>query len=195
MSDVVTMGALDGARVASLHERMLALLRERSVRTGQFTLSSGRVSDLYVDVKQTSLDAEGAAILGQLLLARLHPDVAAIGGLTLGADPLVCAVAPLSFLYQRPVRAFIVRKEPKGHGTNQYIEGVRDLAPGAPVAILEDTATTGASLLKAVQRAVDAGFRVVQCLTVVDREEGAAEAVAAAGYRLEALTTRSELLG
>jgi orotate phosphoribosyltransferase len=180
--------------LSTLHERMVELLRERSVRTGKFTLSSGRESDLYVDVKQTSLHPEGAAILGQLLLARLRPEVVAIGGLTLGADPLVCAVAPISFLHGRPVRAFIVRKEPKGHGTNQYIEGISDLPSGTKVAIIEDTATTGGSLLKAVHRAVAAGLDVVQCLTVVDREEGAAEAVAAAGYRLESLTTRSELL-
>jgi orotate phosphoribosyltransferase len=174
---------------------MVELLRERSVRTGKFTLSSGRESDLYVDVKQTSLHPEGSAILAELLLARLVSGVVAIGGLTLGADPLVCAVAPISFLRGRPVRAFIVRKEPKGHGTNRYIEGIADLPPGAEVAIIEDTATTGASLLKAVDRAVEAGLCVVQCLTVVDREEGAAEAVAAAGYRLESLTTRTELVG
>lgn len=179
----------------SLHGRMVELLRERSVRTGKFTLASGRESDLYVDVKQTSLHPEGAAILGQLLLDRLRPDVVAIGGLTLGADPLVCAVAPISWLKGRPVRAFIVRKEPKGHGTNQYVEGVADLPAGSKVAILEDTATTGGSLLKAVDRAIAAGLDVVQCLTVVDRQEGASEAVSARGLTLEALTTRAELLG
>jgi orotate phosphoribosyltransferase len=177
-----------------LHARLLALLRERSVRRGQFTLASGRTSDLYVDVRQTSLHAEGAWLIGRLLLARLHPDAVAIGGMTLGADPLACSAAALSTTVGRPIHAFLVRKEPKGHGVGRYVVGVEGLPEGAPVCVVEDTTTTGGSLLQAIDRTVEAGLRVVQVLTVVDRDEGAKDRLAAAGYNLEALCTRAELL-
>jgi orotate phosphoribosyltransferase len=179
---------------AALHSRLLVLLRERSVRRGQFTLASGRSSDLYVDVRQTSLHAEGAWIIGELILARLRPDVVAVGGLTLGADPIACAVAPLSHAAGRPVNAFLIRKESKGHGTQDFLEGRAGLVPGAKVAIVEDTTTTGGSLFTAVERARQAGLEVVQCITVVDREEGAAAFLADKGLALEALATRGELL-
>lgn len=178
-----------------LHTRLIALLNEKSVRRGRFTLASGRVSDLYVDARQTTLHAEGAWLVGRLILDRLQPEIRAVGGMTLGADPIACAVAALSMDRGRPVHAFLIRKEPKGHGTASQVEGMANLPAGTPVAVVEDTTTTGGSLLRAVRLAEEVGLRVVQCITVVDREEGAAEAVAAAGYVLEALTTRSELLG
>jgi orotate phosphoribosyltransferase len=177
-----------------LHRRLVALLRERSVRTGTFTLASGRTSDFYVDVRQTSLHAEGSWLVGRLLLAHLHPDAVAIGGMTLGADPLASSAAALSTTVGRPVHGFLIRKEPKGHGVGRYLVGADNLPAGSPVCMVEDTTTTGGSLLKAIDRATEAGLHVVQTLTVVDREEGAAEALAAAGYTLEALTTRTELL-
>lgn len=174
--------------------RLLALLREKSVRTGSFTLASGATSDLYVDVRQTALHAEGSALIAHALLKRLRADVVGIGGLTLGADPLACGVAAVSHAVGRPVHAFLIRKEAKGHGTKRFVEGLSNLPAGSPVCIVEDVTTTGGSLLLAVQRAIDAGLSVVQCITVVDRQEGAAEAIATAGYTLEALTTRAELL-
>jgi orotate phosphoribosyltransferase len=174
-----------------MRERLVTVLRERSYRRMRVTLASGRESDFYVDGKQTTLHAEGAWLVGNLTWERLRPEVTAVGGLTLGADPIVAATAAISFHRGRPVDAFIVRKEPKGHGTGQWIEG--RVAPGARVAIVEDTTTTGGSLLKAIDRAEAAGLRVVQCLTVVDREEGAAEALAARGFHLEALVRRGEL--
>lgn len=173
--------------------RLITLLRERSWQRRRVVLASGRESDFYVDGKQTSLHAEGAWLLGNLFWERLRPEILAVGGLTLGADPIVAAIAAVSFHRGRPVDAFIVRKEPKGHGTGAWLEGVRQLPAGAPVAIVEDTTTTGGSLLKAVDRAEAAGFRVLQTLTVVDREEGAAEALAERGFRLEALVRRREL--
>ncbi len=163
------------------------------MRRGTFTLASGRTSDLYVDARQTTLHAEGAWLVGQLLLERLQEEVVGVGGLTLGADPLACATAAVSFAAGRPVHAFLVRKEPKGHGTGRAVEGMANLPAGSPVAILEDTTTTGRSLLLAVERAREAGLEVVQCLTLVDREEGAAEALAAAGLHLEAIVARQDL--
>lgn len=177
------------------HQRLVDLLRSRSVRTGQFTLASGKQSDFYVDARQTTLHAEGARLVADAILDRLGPDVVAVGGLTLGADPIACSVAALSTHRGRPIHAFLIRKEAKGHGTGQYCEGLANVPAGSHVAIVEDTTTTGGSLLAAVDRATAAGLVVVQCLTVVDREEGAAEAIATAGHRLEALTTRTELLG
>lgn len=176
------------------HQRLVALLREKSVRRGQFTLASGKTSDLYVDVRQTSLNAEGAALIASLMFRRLHADVAAVGGLTLGADPIACAIAPYSYTAGRPIHAFLIRKEAKDHGTGNVVEGRANLAEGMAVAIVEDTTTTGGSLLKAVVSAQAIGLRVVQCLTVVDREEGAAEALAERGFTLDALVTRTQLL-
>lgn len=176
--------------------RLAALLRERSVRTGAFVLASGRTSDLYVDARATTLHAEGAALVAKLVLGRLRAEVIGVGGMTLGADPIACAASARSIaVLGRPVHAFLIRKEAKGHGTGQRIEGLGNLGRGARVCVVEDTTTTGGSLLAAVAAAREAGLDVVQCLTVVDREEGAAAAVAAAGYTLEALTRRSDLVG
>ena len=176
-------------------QRLVQLLRERSVRTGHFVLASGKTSDLYVDVRATSLDSEGCWLIGRVLLARLRSDVVGVGGLTLGADPLACATATLAWGSGRPIHAFLIRKESKGHGTNQYVEGLTSLPPGSRVAVVEDTTTTGGSLLRAIVRARDAGLDVVQTITLVDREEGAREALADAGFTLEAFTTRSALVG
>lgn len=174
--------------------RLLALLRDRSVRRGDFVLASGRKSDLYVDVRQTSLHAEGGLRIGQLLAARLRSDVVAVGGMTLGADPLVTATSVVSALNGRPLHAFIIRKEAKEHGAKDLVVGRSNLNAGDKVAIVEDTTTTGGSLLKAVERARDLGLDVVQCITVVDRDEGARELLAEHGLVLEALVTRAELL-
>lgn len=181
--------------MSDAHGRLLELLREKSVKIGEFTLASGKTSDFYVDARQTTLHAEGARLVADLIITRLHPDVIAVGGLTMGADPVVCSVAAMSTVMGKPIHGFLIRKEPKGHGTNQYCEGLANVPRDGKVAIVEDTTTTGGSLLRAVERARMAGLDVVQCITVVDREEGAAETVAAAGLELEALTTRSQLLG
>lgn len=180
--------------MSDAHGRLVELLREKSVKTGEFTLASGKKSDFYVDARQTTLHAEGARLVADLMLARLHPDVVAVGGLTMGADPVVCSVAAMSTAMGKPIHGFLIRKEPKGHGTNNYCEGLANVPRDSKVAIVEDTTTTGGSLLKAVERARMAGLEVVQCLTVVDREEGAAETIADAGFELEALTTRTQLL-
>lgn len=173
---------------------LIELLRERSVRWGDFTLASGAKSDLYVDARQTTLHARGARLIAEALLERLLPEVEAIGGPVTGADPIAGAVAALSDLRGRPIHGFMVRKEPKGHGRMLWVEGRENLADGAPVCLVEDTVTTGGSLLRAIENTEAAGLKVVQVLVVVDREEGAAERVRAAGYPFEALVRRRDLL-
>ncbi len=179
-------------------ERLRQILLDKSYREGTFTLSSGRRSDFYIDGKQTTLSAEGAYLCGRLLFARIRGfpgRIEAVGGMTLGADPLVTAVSIVSFLEGAPIPAFIVRKEAKGHGTNQYIEGLANVPAGATVALVEDVVTTGATLLTVIERVEAQGLRVGLVLTVVDRQEGGAEALAGRGYPLEAIFTRRELAG
>ncbi|BCO08218.1 orotate phosphoribosyltransferase [Desulfolithobacter dissulfuricans] len=179
-------------------QRLKELLLEKSYREGTFTLTSGKTSDFYVDGKQTTLDAEGAYLCGRLLfdLIRNHPEkITGVGGMTLGADPLVTAVSLISYLEKEPIPAFIVRKEAKGHGTGNFIEGKNNLVPGGAVALVEDVVTTGGTLIKVIERVENEGFKVALVATVVDREEGGAETLAEQGYPLKAIFTRSELMG
>ena len=174
-------------------QRLLQILRECSVRFGTFTLASGRTSDFYVDGRQTTLNAEGAWLIGQLVVEHLADGVQGVGGLSVGADPIAGAVAAVSHAVGRPVHGFIVRKQPKSHGTRRRVEGRGNLPDGSRVCVVEDTTTTGGSLVQAVEHCRAEGLEVVQTLTIVDREEGATEALAAAGLTLEALFTRSDL--
>lgn len=158
-------------------------------------LSSGLKSNFYIDCKQVSLDAEGASLIGAMfhdVIEKVAPDAVAVGGLTLGADPLATATSIMSFQAGRPRAAFIVRKEPKGHGTGQWIETTK-LPEGAAVVILEDVVTTGAATLKAIERARLAGFTVRHAVAIVDRLEGGREAVEAQ-CPLTTLFTRRDFL-
>jgi orotate phosphoribosyltransferase len=175
-------------------QKLLELLREKSVKTGDFTLASGKRSDFYVDVRQTSLHSEGSWLIARQLLEVIDETAVGIGGLTMGADPLACSTAAVSHSVGGNLHAFLIRKESKGHGTGQYVEGLANFEQGSPVVVVEDTTTTGGSLLTAIERAEAAGLNVIQCITVVDREEGAMERIQSAGYTLLALTTRTELL-
>ncbi|HEY7726306.1 MAG TPA: orotate phosphoribosyltransferase [Anaeromyxobacteraceae bacterium] len=187
--------------------RLLALLRSLSFERRRVVLASGRESDFYIDCKRTTLTAEGHVLVGRLLLdrvRRLAPPVRGIGGLTLGADPLASAVAAASFLEHEaargrgeaqpppPIDAFIVRKEPKGHGTGQWIEGRRTIPDGSRVAVLEDVVTTGGSALLAIERCRSEGLEPVACLALVDRMEGGREAIEARGVPLQSLYTRED---
>ncbi len=178
-------------------QRLKEILLEKSYRKGNFTLTSGKTSDFYIDVKQTSLSAEGSYFCGKLILdlmLKADEPIQAVGGMTLGADPLVTAVSVVSYLEGHPVPAFIVRKEAKGHGTGNFIEGLSNMAPGCRVTLLEDVVTTGGTLIQVIKRVEDAGFKVGQIITVVERQEGGTEVLAEAGYKLEALFTREQLL-
>ena len=175
--------------------RLLELLRTRAFQEREVVLSSGLKSNFYIDCKQVSLDAEGAALIGALFHETINavaPDAIAVGGLTLGADPLATATSIVSFQAGHPRAAFIVRKEPKAHGTGQWIESTK-LPAGAKVVILEDVVTTGAATLKAIERARLAGFTVLHALGLVDRLEGGREAVEAQ-CPLTTLFTRRDFL-
>jgi orotate phosphoribosyltransferase len=160
--------------------RLLDLLRQLAYEQREVTLVSGQKSNFYIDCKQAVLGAEGHFLVGWLFCAVLQeraPQVEAVGGLTMGADPLSSAVATVSYLGTRPLQAFYVRKEAKGHGTGQWIEGGKSLRAGMPVAILEDVVTTGGSALKAIARAREFGLEVALVLGLVDREEGGRQAL------------------
>ncbi len=183
---------------ADERQKLKALLLEKSYRKGSFTLTSGKTSDFYIDGKQTTLDAEGGYLCGRLLfeLIKEAPEaINSVGGMTLGADPLVTAVSIVSHLENSPIPAFIVRKEAKGHGTGNFIEGKNNLELGSFVALVEDVVTTGGTLIKVIERVENEGFKVGLVVTVVDREEGGAEVLAKAGYPLKSIFTRTQLVG
>ncbi len=178
-------------------QRLKEILLEKSYRKGTFTLTSGKTSDFYIDGKQTTLSAEGSYLCGKLLFELIKNSetrIEAVGGMTLGADPLVTAVSLTSFLENAPIPAFIVRKEAKGHGTGNYIEGLKNMPKGCTVALLEDVVTTGGTLIKVIERVEAAGFKVGLVATVVERQEGGLEILKQAGYKLDSVFTKEELL-
>jgi len=168
------------------HAMLLDLLARLAYRRGQFTLASGRSSEHYVNCKPVSLSGLGLALLGQLLLPHVEPDAVAVAGLTLGADPLVSAVALRAALVGRPLDALIVRKEAKGHGTGAWLEGPLP-AQGASITVLEDVVTSGGSALKAVRQLRQEGYTVRRVVAIVDRQEGGGAALAEAGLELHSL--------
>ena len=174
---------------AELH----ALLAERAFTFGDFVLSSGRRSDFYFDGRQVTLHPRGSLLIGTLVLARCRElNVDAIGGLTLGADPIVAAVSTLSAADGgREIGAFIVRKQVKDHGAGRQIEGPA-LTPGMRVVLVDDTTTTGSSYITAQAALAGSGVEIVEAIAVVDREEGAREALREHGMELHALFGRRE---
>jgi orotate phosphoribosyltransferase len=177
----------------SQRERLRDLLRERSLRFGDFTLASGRKSRFYFDSKRTTLDPEGAYLTAWCILdlvRREGIEAKAIGGMTLGADPIVCAAVALSHVDGPPLSGFIVRKEAKEHGTQRQVEGAPEA--GTPVIVVDDVVTTAGSTLQAIAAAEHVGLEVRAVLCLVDREEGGAEALAQ--YPFHPLFRRAEIL-
>lgn len=173
-------------------DRLLELLKEKALEIRPVVLSSGKSSDYYMDCKRVTLSPEGAYLTGKLMLELIRPDVHAVAGLTLGADPIVSAVSLLSYQSGRNIPGLIVRKEPKKHGTMSYVEGPV-LPQGSLVAVVEDVITSGASLLRAMDRIEAAGYRPVQALAILDRQEGGREAIRERGWDLQALFERGDL--
>jgi orotate phosphoribosyltransferase len=171
---------------------VLRLLAGRAYRHGRFTLASGRTSEHYVNCKPVSLSGIGLALLSELLLEQVEEAAVAVAGLTLGADPLVSGVALAAALAGRPLDALIVRKEAKGHGTGAWLEGPLPPA-GSRISVLEDVVTTGGSSLKAVRQLREAGYTVERVVTIVDRQEGGQEAMAAEGLELRSLFLLDEI--
>jgi orotate phosphoribosyltransferase len=177
------------------HEALVRLLAQRSVRFGRFTLASGRESTHYVDARLTTMSPEGLALIGPLALAGIrerHWKVDAVGGLTLGADPISYAIALASVASPPLVRAFTVRKEAKQHGTGRLIEG--PMSDGDHVVIVEDVITTGGSAIRAAEAVQRAGGTVTGVLALVDREEGGRGVLERSGFEVHCLTSLSELL-
>jgi orotate phosphoribosyltransferase len=176
-------------------QRLIELLRGRSLRTGQFTLASGASSSYYIDARLTTMSGEGQLLIGRVGLRTIdtldwRPDC--IGGLTLGADPVACAVAHAAAIEGRTLDAFTVRKEAKAHGAGRLIEGA--FRAGARIVVAEDVITTGDSAARAIHAVRDAGGNVVGVLAVVDREEGGQERLGEEGVDVVSLFTASELL-
>ncbi len=178
-----------------LKRRLARILIEKSYKEGDFTLASGRKSDYYFDCRVTALHPEGSWLIGTLfnkLLADV--DIKGVGGMTLGADPLVSSTTVISHENNRPLAGLLVRKEAKGHGTGQYVEGLGNFTKGDKVAMLEDVVTTGGSLLKACTRVQDSGLEIVAVCTILDRQEGGREILKEHGFELLSLFTREELV-
>jgi orotate phosphoribosyltransferase len=180
------------SEAAAMRRLLLERLAARAYRHGSFTLASGRTSPHYVNCKPVSLSGEGLALLGALLLELVEAQAAAVAGLTLGADPLVSAVAMRSALDGRALEALIVRKQAKGHGTGAWLEGPLPAA-GSTITVLEDVVTTGGSSLQAVHQLRDAGYQVNRVVAIVDRQEGGLEAMTAAGLELRSLFQLEEV--
>jgi len=170
-------------------EALIALIRHKALKFGNFTLTSGKKASYYLDGKQVTLDPNGARLIADGILDLLGTDhlPAAIGGMSIGADPITAAVVTMSSIRGTPISGFMVRRQSKGHGTDQYIEG--PVQPGDEVVIVEDVVTTGGSSLTAIERCEAFGLKVVRVIAIVDRMEGGAEAFAARQYPFASLLT------
>jgi len=176
------------------HETLAALLRERSISFGDFVLASGQRSRYYVDTRKTTMSAQGQVLIGRLGLAAIRGAgwaPAAIGGLTLGADPVAYAVARASAEAPPLIQGFSVRKAAKDHGTRRRIEG--NLSPGDSAVVVEDVITSGNSALSAIEAVRAEGGVVLGVLAVVDREQGGRQGIEATGVEVVVLATINDL--
>lgn len=186
--------------MSDARSELLQILLDKSIKTGHFILASGKESDLYCDCRVTTLDARGANLIGETgwqlvkeeILPRF-PQACAIGGMTMGADPISLAVGMYSAASQKPLKIFTVRKEAKDHGRGKRIEG--NFEAGQQVIVVDDVITTGGSTLKAIEAIEAEGGKVVAALVLVDREEGGREAIESRGVPVFALFTRKSIFG
>ena len=174
-------------------DALAALIRNKALKFGNFTLTSGKKATYYLDGKQVTLDPGGAKLVAEGILDLIATEgrfPAAVGGMSIGADPITAAVVTMSAVRGTPLRGFMIRKEAKGHGTNQYVEG--PVQPGDEVVIVEDVVTTGGSSLAAIERAEGYGLKVVRVIGIVDRLEGGGQAIGGRGYPFASLFTISD---
>ena len=182
------------ATISPVIRELIGLVEAKALKRGTFRLASGREASFYLDAKQVVLDAHGAMLVGRAILERLRslgPLPAAVGGMSIGADPITSAVITMAGIEGLPLKGFMVRKEPKDHGTKKYVEG--PVEPGQRVVIVEDVTTTGGSSLLALDRVHEFGLVVERVVTVIDRLAGAKDAFAARGIPLESLVTIRDL--
>ena len=189
---LISLADLPTADLDSIRAALLDLMCEVAYKEGDFTLSSGKKSTYYINGKQVTLHAQGALMVARLLLDMLPANTVGVGGLTLGADPMVSALSIVGAYENKPVTPLIIRKEAKGHGTKAYIEGP-ELPAGSSVVILEDVVTTGASALKAVERLREAGYEVNDILALVDRNQGGQELYKEKGLNFRPIFTIENL--
>ncbi len=177
-----------------MKNRLREILLKKSVVLGrEFTLASGKTSNFYVDARITTLDPEGATLCGRIFLRMLDEfKVDSVGGYSIGADPIVTAIAVLSHLENRPLQAFIIRKEEKGHGTRKMIEG--NFRQGDRVALFDDVITSGGSIIKGAKQVEAQGGKVEVIMAVLDREEGGRETIDSQGYRFLSIFKKKDLL-
>ncbi|MDB9741804.1 orotate phosphoribosyltransferase [Akkermansiaceae bacterium] len=187
--------------MSQLVDQLKEMLLQKSVRTGEFTLASGKTSDLYIDCRVTAMDSIGASLVGKMGWAAVSEkikadglDIQCIGGMTMGADPISLAVGMTSAIEspEDMIQVFTVRKEPKGHGTGKRIEG--NFKSGDNVVVVDDVITTGGSTIKAIDAIEAEGGKVKFALVLVDREEGGRQAIEARGIEVVTLFSRSSLL-
>jgi orotate phosphoribosyltransferase len=173
---------------------LIGLIETRALKRGTFRLASGREASFYLDAKQVVLEARGSMLVGRAILERLRslgPLPVAVGGMSIGADPITSAVVTMAGVENLSMKGFLVRKEPKDHGTKKYVEG--PVSPGDRVVIVEDVVTTAGSSLVAIDRAQEFGLVVERVVVVIDRLAGGREALAARGIPLESLVTIRDL--
>jgi len=188
MTPVTDLERMDIAK----KEKLRSLILERALMQGDFTLASGKKSTFYIDGKRVMFHPKGLLLIADAFLDAIgdcHAD--AVGGLEMGAIPIADTISLPSAQVGRPIPAFFVRKAPKGHGTNRFIEGCLDA--GDKVVVCDDVITTGESVLKAIERITEFGCEVVRIISLVDREEGAAEALSSKGYVYRPVFTLKEL--
>ena len=174
-------------------KRLLQLIKKKALKLGSITLSSGKKSNWYVDLRLITLDAEGAYLIGKILFELLKgEDIDALGGPTIGADPICGSFATISHLNNTSISTFIIRKNPKKHGRMRQVEG--PLKEGNKVVIIDDVSTSGGSLIKAIQVVEGENCKVLKIITIVDREEGAKEKLSQEGYNLTSIFSKKDLL-
>lgn len=181
-----------------MKEKLLKLIREIAYEKKRVILSSGKESDFYIDLRNITLHPEGIYLISNMfyeIIKTDFPDVKAVGGPTLGADPIVAGVSMISYIKKDPIIAFIIRKEPKKHGLAKLIEGDKNLYKDMKVLILEDVVTTGESSFKAYNAAMDFGLNVQGILAIVDREDGAKEFFGAKNIKFRSLFTKKDITG
>ena len=179
---------------AQARSKLLEILKTQAFFKEPIVLSSGKQSDHYFDARRVTLSAAGAFLTAKILLEMTKSDtIEAIGGPTLGADPMVGAIASLSYQMNKPIKTFIIRKAPKAHGKQQQIEGPI-LSDGASVVLIDDVATTGKAFLESLDVTDRMGIKVVKCISIINRREGADEALAKRRCRLESIFTSEQFL-
>jgi len=174
------------------YQELKELIKRDAVKYGKFVLASGKVSDFYADLRKVTLNPKGATLIGSVIFEMIKDrEIDAIGGMTLGADPIALATSMIAFQSGYNIQVFVVRKEKKSHGTSNWIEG--PVAKGQRVVIVEDVITTGSSTIKAIERVEVAGLKVEMVIAILDRMEGGIDAIEALGYKVHSIFNRKAL--